>query len=228
MSQVLSVHRWRGGEDCPQNTLVCRINRSRKNVHVEIHLSDQGVHIMSVLWHLFPMTKNVLHPLMINSPHLKSMWIFRFSSRLSYMAGASALKPSWCWRRLLCVPGERSSGQACTCAPGEMEPAWKVKRGQVEVMLNIPSSPSLKSSVFFVKLSCYSFSLGNASPVLLSAVPSIRCCVCSQSRAWPVGLFCSLVVTSLYLTLMKLCPPGWTNARVIWATLGLLSAADLR
>lgn len=183
---------------------------------------------MSVLRHLFPVTKNVLHPLMINSPRLNSTWIFRFSSGLPYAAAASALKPSWCWTRLLCVPGERSSGQACTCARGEMEPAWKVKRGQMEVMLNIPSSPSLKSSVFLVKLSCYSFSLGNASPMLLSAVTSNRWCVCSQSRAWPVGLFCSLGVTSLYLTLMKLCLPGWTNASVIWATLGLLSAADLR
>lgn len=159
---------------CPQSILVYRINRSRKDVHVEIHLSDQGVPIMSVLRHLFLVTKNVLHPLMINSPRLNSTWIFRFSSGLPYAAAASALKPSWCWTRLLCVPGERSSGQACTCARGEMEPAWKVKRGQMEVMLNIPSSPSLKSSVFLVKLSCYSFSLGNASPMLFSAVTSNR------------------------------------------------------
>lgn len=56
----------------------------------------------------------------------------------------------------------------------EMEPGWKVKPSQMEVLLNTPSSPSLKSSVFFVKLSCYSSSLENVSPVLFSAVTSNR------------------------------------------------------
>lgn len=155
---------------------------------------------MSVLCHLLPVTKNVLYPLMMSSPHVNSTWIFRFSCVLPCTAAASA--PAGAGGGSECL--ERSSGQACTCAQGEMEPAWKVKQGQMEGLLNIPSSTSLKSSVFFVKLSCYCSSLGNVSPVLFSAVTSNRWCVCSQSQAWPLGLFCSLAVTSLYQTWVKI------------------------
>lgn len=69
----------------------------------------------------------------------------------------------------------------------EMEPGWKVKPSQMEVLLNTPSSPSLKSSVFFVKLSCYSSSLENVSPVLFSAVTSNRWWFAARARPGPWG-----------------------------------------
>lgn len=82
-----------------------------------------------------------------------------------------------------CSVLERSRGQACTCAGGNgtcMESETRPGGSAVKY----PNSPSLKSSVFFVKLSCippawemYSQRCWVQSPVTDD--------VCSQSQAWP-------------------------------------------
>lgn len=107
---------------------------------MQIHWSDVGTHYICVM---SPVSrdKNALHPLTISSPHLNSMW--SLSSVLGCLTQQQHLRAqlvlgeaALCWR---------GAGARLAHVLGEMEPAWKVRPGQVEVLLNIPTAQVLKA-----------------------------------------------------------------------------------
>lgn len=107
---------------------------------MQIHLSDVGTHYICVMSPV-PRDKSALHPLMISSPHLNSMWSLRLSSGLPDPAAASE-SPAGAGGGCSVL---RGAVARLARVLGEMEPAWKVKPGQVEVLLNIPIAQVLKA-----------------------------------------------------------------------------------